>query len=307
MIGSHVRADRLDHFIVGVAPSNEAALASDESGHRFLLIVCTPPLLSECWHDLGIHAMTPSKPLTRIQLCGPTVIEWDGERIDGRLPGRQGRLLFAFLVLNRHRLATRDNLIEALWPRQHPSATEAGLNAVISKLRRTLGPGAIDGRSNVRLQLGAGALVDVETAVKAVHQAESRVALGQWKRAWGPSLVALFVAEREFLPGEDAPWIDEERHHLADIRLRALESHAAASLGTEGTELPAAIRAARQLIHLVPVRESGYQVLMQALACQGNVAEALDVYATLREVLREELGVSPSAKTQAVYDQLLHA
>jgi hypothetical protein len=41
----------------------------------------------------------------------------------------------------------------------------------------------------------------VEAARKAVHQAESPVALGEWKRAWDPSLVALFVAEREFLPG----------------------------------------------------------------------------------------------------------
>jgi DNA-binding SARP family transcriptional activator len=46
---------------------------------------------------------------------------------------------------------------------------------------------------------------------------------------------------------------------------------------------------------------------MQALASQGNVAEALLVYANLREVLRDELGVSPCATTQAVYNQLLRA
>jgi DNA-binding SARP family transcriptional activator len=103
------------------------------------------------------------------------------------------------------------------------------------------------------------------------------------------------------------PWIDQERNLLADIRLRALESHAAAAFGTGGTELPAAVRAGRRLIALVPHRESGYQVLMQALATQGNVAEALDVYTTLRQVLREELGVSPSAKTRSVYQELLHA
>jgi SARP family transcriptional regulator, regulator of embCAB operon len=66
------------------------------------------------------------------------------------------------------------------------------------------------------------------------------------------------------------------------------------------------VRAGRQLVRLVPLRESGYQVLMQALACQGNVAEALSVYTALREVLREELGVFPSARSQAVYDELLH-
>jgi DNA-binding SARP family transcriptional activator len=35
--------------------------------------------------------------------------------------------------------------------------------------------------------------------------------------------------------------------------------------------------------------------------------EALLVYANLQEVLREELGVSPCATTQAVYHQLLRA
>jgi SARP family transcriptional regulator, regulator of embCAB operon len=248
-----------------------------------------------------------STPQTRIQLCGPTVIELDGERVDGGLPGRQGRLLFAYLVLNRHRLSSRDELVEALWPAQVPSAIESGLNALISKLRRALGPEVVDGRSSLRLRLGVDAWVDVEVAAEAVHRAESRIALGGWTGAWSPSLVALFIAERDFLPGEDAPWIDEQRRQLAEIRLRALEAYAAAALGTGGTELPAAVRAGRQLVRLVPLRETGYQVLMQALARQGNVAEALRVYTNLRELLRDELGISPCATSQAVYDRLLQA
>jgi DNA-binding SARP family transcriptional activator len=246
-----------------------------------------------------------STPPTRIQLCGPTVIERSGERLEALLPGRQGRVLFAYLVLNRHRLASRDELVDVLWPRHLPSASGAGLNALISKLRKVLGPGLIAGRSNLRVQLGEDAWVDVEAAGEAVHRAESQVALGEWKRAWGPSLVALFVAERDFLPGEDSPWIDEQRRRLAEVRTRALEAYAAAAIGTGGTELPGAVRAGRQLVRLVPLRESGYQVLMRALAVQGNVAEALRVYADLSEILRDELGVSPSAATQAVHDHLL--
>ena len=242
----------------------------------------------------------------RIQLCGPTVIDRHGERLEGRLPGRQGRLLFAYLVLHRRRLVGRAELIDALWPRRTPSATQAGLNALISKLRKTLGSGVIDGRSSLRLVLGPDCIVDVEAAVSAVHRAESQVVLGEFKRAWGPSLVALFISEREFLPGEDLPWVDEQRAHLTDIRLRALEAHASAALGTGGTEIPAAVRAGRQLVRLVPLRETGYQVLMRALACQGNVAEALVVYATLCRVLRDELGVDPSMSSRAVYQQLLH-
>lgn len=244
---------------------------------------------------------------TRVQLCGPLVVERDGVRLEDRLPGRQGRLLFAYLVLNRHRLSTRGELVEAVWPRQSPAATEVGLNALLSKLRKLFGPGTIEGRSNLRLQLGTEARVDVEIATESISRAESQVALGEWKRAWGPSLVALFIAERELLPGEDAPWINQRRDDLGDLRLRALETYALAALGTEGTELPAAVRAGRRLVQLVPFRESGYQVLMRALARQGNVAEALRVYADLCDTLREELGVSPSATSQRVYDDLLHA
>lgn len=233
------------------------------------------------------------------------MIEWRGERLEGRLPGRQGRLLFAYLVLNRHRLVSRDELIEALWPRESPAATQAGLNALLSKLRRTLGPGVIEGRSTLRLHLGTNSVVDVEEAVAAAHRAESRVALSEWTQAWGPSLVALFTAEREFLPGEDLPWVNDQRVQLADVRLRALEAYAAAALGTGGTELPAAVRAGRKLVRLVPLRETGYQILMRALAEQGNVAEALIVYSDLCAVLRDELGVYPSHSTQAIYQRLL--
>ena len=242
---------------------------------------------------------------TRIQLCGSTVIEWHGERLEGRLPGRQGRLLFAYLVLNRHRMVGRDELIDALWPQESPTSGQAGLNPLISKLRRTFGPGVIEGRSTLRLHIEPDGVVDVEAAVAAVHRAESRVALGEWKAAWGPSLVALFTAEREFLPGEDLPWVDEQRSELADVRLRALEAYAAAALGTGGTELPAAVRAGRKLVRLVPLRETGYQVLMRALADQGNVAEALVVYSNLCTVLRHELGIFPSGPTRAIHQQLL--
>jgi len=234
------------------------------------------------------------------------VIEHAGVRLESRLPGRQGRLLFAYLVLNRHRPTNRDELIEALWPQGPPTAADTGLNALISKLRKTLGAGILDGRTSLRLHLDPDARVDVEVATEAVHRAESQNALLDWKLAWGPSLVALFIAEREFLPDEQTPWIDEQRHQLNEIRLRALEAHAVAAFGTGGTELPAAVRAARRLVRLAPLRESGYQVLMQALATQGNVAEALRVYTNLCDVLRDELGVLPCAATQAVYDQLIH-
>ena len=64
-------------------------------------------------------------------------------------------------------------------------------------------------------------------------------------------------------------------------------------------------RTARRLIDLSPYRESGYAVLMETFERQGNIAEALRVYETLRRLLREELGVAPSPAVQRVHERLL--
>lgn len=247
-----------------------------------------------------------SSQLTRIQVCGPLVVERDGERLDGLFPARQGRLLFTYLVVNRHRHISRDELAEALWRQPDPAAMDARLNPLVSKLRRVFGAASIQGRTTLRLCLPE-AWVDLEAATEAIHRAESSVAQQDWLRGWGPSLTALMVAERDFLPGEDAPWIEEIRRQLDELHVRALECYAAAGLGIGGTEVAAAVRAGRQLTRLAPLRESGYRYLMEALAGQGNFAEALDVYGRLSECLRDQLGVSPSPESRELHRRLLAA
>jgi DNA-binding SARP family transcriptional activator len=242
----------------------------------------------------------------RVQICGSLAVQRSGRRIEGDLPGRQGRLLFTYLVVNRHRQATRDEVAEALWREPDPAAVETRLNPLLSKLRRVLGADAIHGRAALQLHL-PDAWVDLEAAVEAIHRAESSVAQGDWARAWGPALVALFVARRDFLPGEDAPWIDDIRHHLTLLHVRALECYAASGLGLGGAELAGSIRAGRQLIRIAPLRESGYRFLMEALARQDNVAEALAVYSQLCDCLRDQLGVSPSPASRELHRQLLAA
>ncbi|HUF00884.1 MAG TPA: BTAD domain-containing putative transcriptional regulator [Gaiellaceae bacterium] len=225
-------------------------------------------------------------------------------RVDAALPGRQGRLAFAFLTLNRHRVVTRGALVEALWPDEQPALVDTALSALLSKLRKALGPDALDGRGELRLVL-PDAWVDVEAASEAIHRAEGAVGRGAWAEVWGPARVALHIVRRDLLPGESAPWIDEQRRVLEEIEIRALECVAESSLELGPNELDSAMRSGRDLVRLAPHRESGHRLLMRALAAEGNDAEALGVYERLRLRLRDDLGVAPSAPTQELYRTLL--
>ena len=78
------------------------------------------------------------------------------------LPGRQGRLLFAYLLLNRDRDCGRIELIDLLWPERPPAAADSALSALLSKLRRALGDEVLVGRSELRLVPAGPLQVDVE-------------------------------------------------------------------------------------------------------------------------------------------------
>jgi DNA-binding SARP family transcriptional activator len=240
-----------------------------------------------------------------VQLCGTLAVELSGQRVDQALPGRQGRLLFAYLALTRLQPVPRDTLIDALWGDAPPTNAGAALSALISKTRAVVGADLLRGRTELSLALPEPAYVDVEVALSSLHTAESAVAVRAWQRAWSPALSALFVARRRFLPEAEAPWADAWRRRLDDMHVRALECYASACLELGGTELPGAERAARELLEAAPYRESGHLLLMRTLAAKGNAAEALGAYEHLRIMLRDELGVNPSPAVQEVYTRLL--
>jgi DNA-binding SARP family transcriptional activator len=241
----------------------------------------------------------------RIQLCGHFAVVMDGDRIEAALPGRRGRALFAYLVLNRSRPLLRDELLMAGWGDEASADARSALSVLLSKLRHGVGADHLRGRTEVELLLPPQTFVDVEGALEGAHRAESCIAEERWADAWGPAGIAYHVASRVFLPGLEAPWIDGWRRRLDDVRLRGLESFAAAGLGLGGPALGQAEERARMLTELAPYRETGHRILIEALERRGNAAEALRAYERLRVLLRDELGIAPSPPLQAVHRRLL--
>jgi DNA-binding SARP family transcriptional activator/tetratricopeptide (TPR) repeat protein len=232
-------------------------------------------------------------------------VEVGGVQCADRLRGKQARLLLAYLLLNRTRPVGREELIGALWPNQAPVSQDAALRTLLSRVRSGLGAGALSGRDELFLTLPEPVWVDLEAAGLELHRAMEALERADARGAWALAQVPLNIASRGLLPGVQASWLEPRRRELEEVRLRALEVIGEAGLRMGGAQLSSVERAGRALIESEPYRESGYVLLIQALATRGNVAEGVRVFERLRTLLREELGTAPSPAAIAVHDRLL--
>jgi SARP family transcriptional regulator, regulator of embCAB operon len=249
----------------------------------------------------------------RVSLTERIAIEaHEGVVDEQRFPGRQGRLVFAYLLAAQGRPVPRDELAEALWGEEPPEKWEKALSVLVSKLRALLNECGVDGSASLtsafgcyQLTLPPGSWIDVVAADEAATVAGSALAAGDLDGALSNASTAAALARRTFLPGEDARWVGERRAELREILVRALDCQAEANR-LAGKDAASA-RIAEELISLEPYRERGYRLLMQAQSAAGNNAEALRTYERCRTLLAEELGAFPSPETEAVYLEILRS
>jgi YVTN family beta-propeller protein len=253
----------------------------------------------------------PDTTVLRITLAGRvSIAAGENEVREERLAGRQGRLLFAYLVIERGRPVPRDELADVLWGASPPATWEKGLTVLVSRLRAALADSTLGGGSALsnalgcyRLELPDRTWVDIEAATAATREAAAALVDGRLDAALTRGTNALEVLRRPFLAGDEGLWVEAKRRELADVADEAfaccVDANLAAGRPGEGARL------AEEAIALQPFRESGYRRLMQAHAAAGNRAEALRVYDRCRRLLSDELGAYPSPETDAIFRELL--
>jgi DNA-binding SARP family transcriptional activator/ABC-type branched-subunit amino acid transport system substrate-binding protein len=247
----------------------------------------------------------------RVSLTERVSIETPGAGVDEqRFPGRQGRLVFAYLLAEQGRPVPRGELAEALWGDMPPTTWEKALSVLVSKLRSLLTECGLDGSKSLtsafgcyQLTLPDGTWIDVVAADEATSAAELALAEGDLELVRAEASTAESLARRTFLPGEDGRWVEGKRADLQETLVRALDCLAEAH--RLAGDPRAAVRVAEELVELEPYRERGYRLLMEAQSAAGNDAEALRAYERCRRLLAEELGTYPSPETEAIYRELL--
>jgi DNA-binding SARP family transcriptional activator/tetratricopeptide (TPR) repeat protein len=244
-------------------------------------------------------------PVLRVQLVGTFDVTCDAEPVAANVLGsRKARSLLKLLATQRRRIVTVERIVEVLWGAAAPERPAENVATLVSRLRRSLGPGVIDGgRDGYRL--GVDVHVDLDDAARWLAEAERRLIAGEGALALAAATRASdTVAAQTVLDDEaDAEWAEPARGELADLVGRSRHVLAEAALATGEHQL--ARTAAEAAIAADPFDEAACRALMRAHRGAGQPARALVAYAQLRDRLAAELGADPAPETQTLHLDVL--
>jgi predicted ATPase len=236
-------------------------------------------------------------------MLGPLEVRAD----DGGLadvPGARLRGLLVALALNPGHVVPKASLVDWIWGEEPPADATNALQRLVSRLRKALPDGVIEGQPDgyrLRVEPDAVDAVRFERLVIA-GQARTedgsrrvrplREALGLWRGAAMQDVGLL-----------DSAAFDAAVVRLEGLRLTTTEERADAEITLgRGAELVAELT---DLVAAHPVRERLVAALMRALVAAGRDSEALLVYQRAREALADALGVDPSPELSALHVALL--
>ncbi len=227
----------------------------------------------------------------------------DGERIAVRR-GKTAEVLVR-LALEAGVMVRTERLIEDLWADEAGTTTRNTLQTKISRLRRSLGDGAlVTGTSaGYTLEVDRSA-VDALEVLRLAEQAAMFRSSGDPGGALETCARALAMFNGDILAGAgEGDWVVPHRTRLEEVRLDLTEGHIAArlDLGSAG----AVIGELEAMVREHPVREELWSLLMVALYRDGRQSEALATYRRAQAWLEDELGLDPGLQLQQLEQQIL--
>ncbi|MDA0564611.1 winged helix-turn-helix domain-containing protein [Streptomonospora sp. S1-112] len=237
----------------------------------------------------------------KIGMLGPFEVRDHGGAL-ADVPGARLRGLLTALALDAGRVVPKPALVDFIWGQAPPADAANALQRLVSRLRKALPEGAVEGSADGYRLAADPDDVDAVRFARLLARARAddgpqrvhllREAAALWR---GPALRDVGLA--------DSPALDAAAARLGELRLAALEDRFDTELALgRGADL---LTELSDLVAEHPVRERLVAALMRALAATGRAAEALRVYQRTRQALADELGADPSPELSALHVSLL--
>ncbi len=221
----------------------------------------------------------------RVLLLGPFEVRDDVDR-PVEVAGTRVRALLARLALEPGRLVPSDVLTTAIWDERPPANSANALQALVSRSRKVLGGGLVEGhRAGYRLLVDPAAVdaVRFEQLAREGRESADLAMLREAEAMWrGPALTDLL----------ELPFAAAAAVRLDQLRLAATEER----LGLELAAGDDVLGELQPLAEAHPLAERLQGLLVRALYAAGRQSEALEAYEDTRRRLAEELGIDPSAE-----------
>jgi predicted ATPase/DNA-binding SARP family transcriptional activator len=218
------------------------------------------------------------------------------------VPGARLRALLTALALEPGHVVPKARLVDWIWGERPPSEAANALQRLVSRLRKALPEGLVEGQpGGYRLRVAPDA-VDAVRFERLLAQARQQEGPGRL-RLLREALALWRGAVMQDVALEDSGAFDAAVTRLEGLRLTAMEDRfeAEVSLG-HGVAVIAELTDA---VTAHPLRERLAAALMRALAAAGRDSEALLSYERTREALADALGADPSPELSALHVALL--
>ena len=254
------------------------------------------------------HAEVASRPEPSIQVepgqalkiyaLGPPRALLDGDNI--QWPIQQSRDLF-FCLLQHPAGLRKEEIGTLFWPEHPPHKLDGVFRSTLYRLRRAVFRDSVifsDGVYSFNWE--SDFWLDIRAFEALLDQADKET-IEDEKR--GMLEEALALCQGDYLEGIYDDWCILERERLRERELTAREALARlyASLGN----LHRAAEAYQQLVTLDPYREPAHRELMRCHFRLGDRVAAIKQYQTCVQILRDDLGLSPTSETEELYLQII--
>ena len=241
--------------------------------------------------------------MLRVSLLGEQAITDEGTGIRAR--SSRAVVLVALLVVHAGSPQARQRIAGLLWPDSTDAQALTNLRRELHHLRQILGEEPSLEVTSRDLCWRDTTTCRVDARVFDIERAAALEAAAADDRDEILEHATRAIAQYrgELLPGVYEDWVLEARSELEGqcVDLCHLVCQARTRMG----DLTGAADAARRLIRLRPLEESGYRTLMQLQADLGDRAGAVSTYHHCASVLERELGILPDPATRREFQRLI--